>query len=118
MWHDILLSWKDSAVLLCLALILLAAAALATAAHGFVIIRGRVLSTGAALVDGDRGEKVPTRTVTVIIENTDRVYRIQRGTMVEYAVSDGDSARMQAGSEVELLISYHESKARLVRVLS
>ena len=38
-------------------------------------------------------------------ENNDRVFRIQRGTAVEYAVFDDDTARVKTGSEIELLIS-------------
>jgi len=90
-------------------------ASLVTAAQNFVIVKGKVVSTGAALIDSDGGN-FETRTVTVIIENNDRVFRIQRGTAVEYAVSDNDAARVETGSEIELLISSHKSQARILNV--
>jgi len=110
-----LVDWKDFLSLFCLAMTVLAVAALVTAAQNFVIVRGRVVSTGAAVIDGEDG-RIPTRTVTVVIENSDRVFRIQRGTAVEYAVSDEDAALVEIGSEVELMISSHQVKARVLSV--
>lgn len=115
MERSLLVTWKDFASLLCLALTLLAVASLVTAAQNFVIIRGKVIATGAALIDSQEG-KVPTRTVTVIIENNDRVFRIQSGTTVEYAVSDSDANLIETGSEVELLLSTHSQKARVLSI--
>jgi hypothetical protein len=110
-----MVKWTDFASLFCLALTLLAVAALVTASQNFVIVRGKVVSTGSALVDSEAG-KVPTRTVTIIIENDDRVFRIKSGTAVEYAVSDSDAALVRTGEQVELMLSSHQSKARVVNV--
>ncbi|HEV8386073.1 MAG TPA: hypothetical protein VGQ03_00470, partial [Nitrososphaera sp.] len=111
----LLVDWKDFLSLFCLAMTVLAAAALVTAAQNFVIVRGMVVSTGVAVIDGEDGS-IPTRTVTVVIENSDRVFRIERGTTVEYAVSDEDAGLVEIGSEVELMISSHQVKARVLSV--
>lgn len=113
--HSILVNWKDFATILCLALTILAVAALVTAAENFVIVRGKVVGAGNAFIDSS-GEKIPTRTLTVIIENSDRVFRIQAGTSVEYAISDEDASLAKVGSEVELFISSHQSKARIISI--
>jgi hypothetical protein len=105
--------WKDLAIVLCLALVVLGASALAFAAQTFTIIKGKVLEKGAA-VQGSGSKSLPTQTISVLIENDDRVFRIERGSVVKYAVSDGDAGRIYVGSEVELLISSHNSKARLL----
>ena len=110
-----MLKWTDFASLFCLALTILAVAALVTAAQNFVIVRGKVISTGSALIDSTDG-KVPTRTVTIIIENDDRVFRIKNGSTVEYAVSDSDAMLLRTGGEVELMLSSHQSKARVISV--
>ncbi|MGI0048346.1 MAG: hypothetical protein ACREAW_02300, partial [Nitrososphaera sp.] len=55
-----------------------------------------------------------TQTISVEIENDDRVFRIERGTVVKYAVSEGDAQLVNVGSEVELLISSHNNVARVV----
>ncbi len=108
-----LADWKDFTTLLCLGLIILGVAALTAAAQYVVIVKGKVTGTGTAVIDGG---STLTRTVTVIIENDDRVYRIKRGTAVEYAISDRDASLIQIGLEVELKISSYSNKARLVRV--
>jgi hypothetical protein len=110
-----MVKWTDFAALFCLALTMMAVAALVTAAQNFVIVRGKVVSIGSALMDSNDG-KVPTRTVTVVIENDDRVFRIKSGTAVEYAVSDNDATRLRTGEEVELMLFSHQSKARVVNV--
>ena len=107
-----MVTWRDFTSLFCLSLTILAVAALVTAAQNFVIVSARVVALGSALIDG----QVPTRTVTVIIENSDRVFRIQRGTTVEYAVSDEDVRLVEIGSQVKLLISAHQDRAKLVSV--
>ena len=86
-----------------------------TAAQNFVIVRGKVVNTGSAFIETD-GQREPTRTVTVIIENADRVFRIKAGTTVEYAISDRDATMIQIGSDIELLISLHHSRARLLAI--
>ena len=107
--------WKDFASLLCLALVLLAVAALVTAAQTFAIVRGKVVTTGTAIVDSN-GTRTSTRTVTVAIENADRVFHIAPGTLVEYAISDSDAGLLEVGSSVELLVTLHSNKARLVEI--
>jgi hypothetical protein len=94
---------------------MLGAAALITAGQNFVIVRGRVVNVGEAIVEYE-GEKVPTKTVSVIIENNDRVFRIERGTTVEYAVSDSDAGLVQVGAHVELLVSSHDRWAKVVKI--
>ena len=108
--------WKDFGSLFCPALILLGVAALVTASQNFAILRGRVLTTGVAVLDGQDGS-VQTRTVTLVIENSDRVFHIERGTTVEYAISDEDALLVQSGSEVELMVSTHQAKARILKVI-
>ena len=107
------LDWKDFAVVLCLFLVIVGAGALAVAAHTFSIIKGRVLEEGRAVLDrGDRS--YPTRTISVLIENDDRVFQIKRGTVVEYAISDGDAELVGVGSEVELLVSFYSGRAKVI----
>ena len=92
---------------------MLAVAAIVTAAQNFVIVRGTVVNKGSAFIDTD-GHRESTRTVTLVIENADRVYRIRAGTAVEYAISDTDAKVVQIGSHIELLISLHNSRARVL----
>lgn len=106
--------WKDFAVVLCVLLVVLGAGALAVAAQTFTIVRGKVLEKGTASLDLPDGSSYSTQTVSVRIENDDRVFRIERGTVVKYAVSDGDAQLVDVGSEVELLISSHSSVARVI----
>ena len=58
-----------------------------------------------------------TQTISVLIENDDRVFRMERGSVVKYAISGGDAGRIDVGSKVELLISSHTSKARLISLV-
>jgi len=74
-----------------------------------------VLEKGIA-VQNFGSTPVPTQTISVLIENNDRVFRIDRGSVVKYAISDGDAKRIAVGSEVNLLISTYESKARLISI--
>lgn len=110
-----MLRWLDFASILCVSLTVLGAAALISAGQTFTIVRGKVVSTGSAFIVTEDG-KVPTKTISLIIENADRVFRIQPGSIVEYAVSDEDASRVQPGSEVRLLISVHQSRAKLISV--
>lgn len=106
--------WKDFAVVLCVLLVVLGAGALAVAAQTFTIVRGKVLEKGTASLDLPDGSSYSTQTISVLIENDDRVFRIERGTVVKYAVSDGDARLVDVGSEVELLISSYSSAARVI----
>jgi hypothetical protein len=106
--------WKDFAVMLCVLLIVVGAGALAVAAQTFTIIRGKVMEKGVAKLDLGDGTSYSTQTLSVLIENDDRVFRIERGTVVKYAVSDSDAQRVDIGSDVELLVSYYSNVARVI----
>lgn len=106
--------WKDFAVVLCALLVVLGAGALAVAAQTFTIVRGKVLEKGTASLDLPDGGSYTTKTISVQIENDDRVFRIEKGMVLKYAVSEGDALLVDVGSEVELLLSSHSSVARVV----
>lgn len=106
--------WKDFAVVLCAVLVVVGAGALAVAAQTSTIVRGKVLEKGVASLDLDGGGSYSTQTISVLIENDDRVFRIERGTVVKYAVSDVDARLVDVGSEVELLISSYSRVARVI----
>ena len=106
--------WKDFTVVLCAMLVVVGSAALAIAAQTFTIVRGKVLEKGIGSLDSGAAGSYSTQTISVLIENDDRVYRIERGTVVKYAVSDGDALLVDVGSEVELLISSYSSLARVI----
>jgi hypothetical protein len=106
--------WKDFAAVLCVLLVVLGAGALAVAAQTFTIVRGKVLEKSSATVDLPDGSSYSTRTISVLIENDDRVFRIERGTVVKYAISDSDAQLVDVGSDVELLITTHSRVARVV----
>jgi hypothetical protein len=108
-------TWVDFAALLCLALTVLGVAALSVAASTFAIVKGKVIDIGTAFIDSGEG-RTQTMTVTILLENPDRVYRIDRGTAVEYAISDDDARLVQVGSELTLKISLHERKATVIDV--
>ena len=107
--------WKDLTVVLCAMLVVVGSGALAVAAQTFTIVTGKVLEKGIGSLDSGPGSSYSTQTISVLIENDDRVYRIERGTVVKYAVSDGDALLVDVGSEVELLISSYSSLARVIR---
>ena len=106
--------WKDFAVVLCTLLVVLGAAALAAAAQTFTIVRGKVLEKGVVTLELNNGTSSSTQTISVLLENDDRVFRIERGTVVKYAVSDGDAQLIEVGSQVELLVSTHSSVTRVI----
>lgn len=108
--------WKDFAVMLCALLVIVGAGALASAAHSFTIVRGKVLEKGVATVDLGGGASYVTPTVSVLLESDDRVFRIEQGMVVQYAVSEGDAALVDIGSEVEMMVSSHNSLARVISV--
>ena len=106
--------WKDFTVVLCVLLVVLGAGALAVSAQTFTIVRGKVFEKGTASVDLPDGSSYTTQTLSVLIENDDRVFRIEKGTLVKYAVSEGDAQLVAAGSEVEMLVSSYSSLARVI----
>ena len=108
--------WKDFAVILCTLLIVVGAGALAVAAQTFTIVKGKVLEKGVAEFDLGDGRSYSTQTLSVLIENDDRVFRIERGTVVKYAISDSDAQLIDVGSKVKLLISSYSNMARMISV--
>ena len=108
--------WKDFAVVLCALLVVVGAGALASAAHNFTIVKGKVLEKGVATIDLGGGASYVTPTVSVLLESDDRVFRIERGTVVEYAVSEGDASLVDVGSDVEMAVSSHNPLARVIGV--
>jgi hypothetical protein len=105
----------DFASIFCVALTLLGALAIISASQNFTIISGKVVSVGTGFLITDSG-RIPTKTVAVLIENADRVFRIQPGTTVTYAVSDEDASHIQPGYKVKLMVSTNQSKARIISV--
>jgi hypothetical protein len=108
------LDWKDFAVVLCVLMVVVGAVALASAAQTFTIVRGKVVEKGTATLDLDDGTPYATPTISVRLENDDRVFRIERGMVVEYAVSEDDARLVSVGSHVEMLVSSHSNVARVV----
>ena len=108
--------WKDFAVVFCAVLVLMGAAALVVASQTFTLVRGKVLEKGVATVDPRDSKPYTVSTLSVLLQNEDRVFQIERGTVVKYAVSEGDSAHVDIGSNVELMITSHDSLARVVQV--
>ena len=106
--------WKDFTAMLCALLIVVGAGALAIAAQTFTIVRGKVLEKGIAELDLGDDNPYSVQTLSVLIENDDRVFRIERGTVVKYAISDSDAQLVDVGSDVELLVSSYSSVARLI----
>lgn len=106
--------WKDFAAVMCALLVVVGAGALASAAQTFTIVRGKVLEKDVATVDLEDGGSYTTPAISVLLENDDRVFRIERGTVVKYAVSESDAQRVDVGSNVEMLVSNHSNLARVV----
>ena len=106
--------WKDFAAIICVILIVLGAAALSVAGQTSAIVKGKVLERGVARFDLGDGKSHMTQTLSVLIENDDRVFRIERGTVVKYAISDSDAERVDVGSNVKLLVSSYRNLARLL----
>lgn len=106
--------WKDFATILCALLLVLGAGALASAAQTFTIVQGKVLEKGTAMLDLGGGKSYTTPTVSILLENDDRVFRIEHGTIVEYAVSERDAHLVNVGSRIEMLVSSHNHLARVI----
>jgi hypothetical protein len=106
--------WKDLAVVLCMVLVLLGAGALTVAAQTFVIVEGKVLEKGIAHLDSEDGNSYSLQTISMLIENDDRVFRIESGTVVKYAISDRDAQFVTVGSHVKLFVSSHSRVARVI----
>lgn len=93
---------------------MLGAGALVVAGQTSTIVRGKVLEKSSALIGLPDGSFYSVQTISVLIENDDRVFRIERGTVVKYAVSDSDARLVYVGSEVRLFISTYSSMARVI----
>jgi hypothetical protein len=105
----------DFLSIFCAVLVALGSAAIISASQTFTIVSGKVVSVGSAFIVTKEG-RIPTKTVKVLIEDADRVFRIQPGATVEYAVSDDDASKVQPGYKVKLMVSLNQSKARLVSI--
>ena len=106
--------WKDFAAIFCVILIVIGAGALIAASQTFTIVRGKVLEKSLAKLDNSDGKYYSAQTLSVLIENDDRVFRIERGTVVKYAISDGDAEHVNVGSNVKLLVTSYNSVARVI----
>lgn len=105
--------WKDMAVALSAALIVLGAVALSVSAQTFSIVEGQIVEKGIGVLQFDGKPKL-TNTISVLIENDDRVFDIKRGTIVQYPVSEADAQALQVGARVELLVSSYAATARVL----
>ncbi len=98
----------------CLALVLLGVAALAASARTFTLVSGRILEIGTGVIDDSDGVPTSTKTITMLINNDDRVFRIESGTVVKYAISDQGAETARVGDDVRVLVSAHSNKVKLV----
>jgi hypothetical protein len=94
-------------------LVVLGAVSLSLSAQTFSIVKGRVVEKGVGVIESG-GRAVVINTISVLIENDDRVFDIKRGTVVKYPVNEKDVQAVEIGSEVELFISSFKSTARLL----
>jgi hypothetical protein len=108
--------WKDFAAVFCAVLAVVSAAALGVASQTFAIVHGKVLEKGVATVDPGDGKPYTVSTVSVLLQNDDRVFQIKRGTVAKYAISEGDSPHIDIGSNVELMITSHDPLARVIQI--
>jgi hypothetical protein len=106
--------WKDLAVVLSALLLVLGSVALAAAAQMFTIVGGKVIEKGVVTLELENGMSYSTPTISVLLENDDRVFRIEGGTVVEYAVTDSDAQLVEVGSQVKLLVSSYSNVTRLI----
>jgi hypothetical protein len=50
----------------------------------------------------------------MLISNDDRVFRIESGSVVKYAISDEDAETARVGYDVRVFVSAYSNKVRLV----
>jgi len=105
--------WLDLTVLVCMVLVVLGAASLSFTAQTFSIVKGKVVEKGIGVLEFG-GKPQVTNTISVLIENDDRVFDIKRGTVVRYPVTEQDVQAVEIGSEVELFISSFKATARVL----
>jgi hypothetical protein len=96
-----------------MSLVVLGAISLSFASQTFSIVKGRVVEKGVGVIESG-GKAVVTNTISVFIENDDRVFNIKRGTVVKYPVSEQDVQAVEIGSEVELFVSSVRATVRLL----
>src|SRR6185295_2389518 len=108
--------WKDLVVVLSMVLVLVGAGAMTVAAQMSVIVKGKVLEKGVATLKSEDGRSYPIHTISILLENDDRVFRIERGTVVTYAISNHDAQIIQVGSDVKLFISSYGKVGRLIEL--
>ncbi len=108
-----MLDWRDFAVLLCVAFVLLGSAALILSANSFTIIKAKVVDKGIGIMRFDGKPRI-TPTVSVFIFDDDRVYDIKKGTIVQYPVSESDLDSVEIGSEVRIFVSL-QSTVRILK---
>ncbi|MEO9362941.1 MAG: hypothetical protein ABI348_03475 [Nitrososphaera sp.] len=105
--------WKDLTVVLCAGFIVLGAVALAASAQTFSIVKGQIVEKGVGVL-GLGQKRTLTNTISVLIEDDDRVFDVKRGTVVKYPVSESDVQSLQIGSRVELFISSYSSAVQIL----
>lgn len=93
---------------------LLGVAVLATSARTFTLVSGRILEIGTGIIDDSDGVPTSTKTITMLISNDDRVFRIESGSVVKYAISDQDAETARVGYDVRVLVSTYSNKVKLV----
>lgn len=96
-----------------MSLVVLGAISLSFTAQTFSIVKGRVVEKGLGVIESG-GESIPTNTISVLIENDDRVFDIKRGTVVKYPVTEQDVQAVKIGSEVELFVSSFKATAKVL----
>lgn len=105
--------WRDLTVLVCIVLVVLGAVSLSATAQTFSIVKGKVVEKGIGVLQFE-GKPRLTNTISVLIENDDRVFDIRRGTIVKYPVTEQDIQAVEIGSEVELFVSAFKTTARVL----
>lgn len=105
--------WKDLAIVLCAALVVLGAIALSVSAQTFSVVKGQIVEKGIGVMQLD-GKPRLTNTISVLIENDDRVFNIKRGTIVQYPVSEADAQALEVGERVELFVSSYAATVRIL----
>ena len=105
--------WKDVVVLLSVALLVLGAVALAVSAQTFSVMRGKIVEKGVGVLEFG-GKPRLTNTISVLIENDDRVFGIKRGTVVQYPVTERDVQAAEVGKEVEFLVTAHTATVKII----
>lgn len=105
--------WKDAAVVLSMVLVVLGAIALAVSAQSFSIMRGKIVEKGIGVLQFEDKPRL-TNTISVLIENDDRVFDIKRGTIVQYPVTEKDIQAVEVGARIEFLVSSYSATVRIL----